>query len=421
MTKNLAFIIVTAVFSVTTCFSQDISRVRFYLDTLCSPAMHGRGACFDGDKAAASFIKSEFEKCGLKPIRNNYFQPFQYDVNCFEGRVELKADKKNLLPGKDFIANCISKGGHGSARALYLDTMVFYDENARSSFLSKKTKNKAVIYDVKFYNKLIEYPEVLDKIHEGKCIIELHDKKLTASLSQKQFSNPFFQVAQSAFPDSVYKVKFRLDATLKKNYTSQNVIGYIEGATQPDSVIVISAHYDHLGTMGKNVYFPGANDNASGVSMLLELAHFYSQKEHVPDYTMVFMAFGAEEIGLIGSRYFTENPLFSLKKIKFMINLDLLGTGDEGMMVVNATIHPAEYNKLLEINETLDLLPAIKRRGPAANSDHFFFSEKGVPAFFFYTLGGISAYHDVMDRPDTLPLTRFKEVFSLITNFVKRL
>ncbi|MCR6637704.1 MAG: M20/M25/M40 family metallo-hydrolase [Sporocytophaga sp.] len=299
--------------------------------------------------------------------------------------------------------------------------MVFYNDNALKSFLSDKTKNKAVIYDVKFYNKLIENPEILDKIHEGKCIIELHDKKLTASLSQKQFSNPFFQVDKKSFPNGIQRVKFQLDATLKKNYSSQNVIGFVEGSSKSDSVIIISAHYDHLGTMGKKVYFPGANDNASGVSMLLELVKYYSQKENTPKFTIVFMAFGAEEIGLIGSRFFTENPLFPLKKIKFMINLDLLGTGDDGMTVVNATLHPEEYNKLLEINETLKLLPAIKRRGPAANSDHFYFSEKGVPAFFFYTLGGISAYHDVMDRPETLPLTKFKEVFSLITNFVKKI
>jgi aminopeptidase YwaD len=421
MTKNLAFFLAIAVFTANNCLSQDISRVRSYLDTLCSPSMHGRGANFNGAKIAANFIKSEFQQSGLKPIRDNYFQTFQYDVNCFEGRILLQTDKKKLVTGKDYIANCISRGGHGSVRALYLDTMVFYNDNALKSFLSDKTKNKAIIYDVKFYNKLIEKPEILDKIHEGKCIIELHDKKLTASLSQKQFSNPFFQVDKKSFPNGIQRVKFQLDATLKKNYSSQNVIGFVEGSSKSDSVIIISAHYDHLGTMGKKVYFPGANDNASGVSMLLELVKYYSQKENTPKFTIVFMAFGAEEIGLIGSRFFTENPLFPLNKIKFMINLDLLGTGDDGMTVVNATLHPEEYNKLLEINETLKLLPAIKRRGPAANSDHFYFSEKGVPAFFFYTLGGISAYHDVMDRPETLPLTKFKEVFSLITNFVKKI
>lgn len=89
-----------------------------------------------------------------------------------------------------------------------------------------------------------------------------------------------FSGRQKSFPNGIQRVKFQLDATLKKNYSSQNVIGFVEGSSKSDSVIIISAHYDHLGTMGKKVYFPGANDNASGVSMLLELVKYYSQRIH---------------------------------------------------------------------------------------------------------------------------------------------
>jgi aminopeptidase YwaD len=217
------------------------------------------------------------------------------------------------------------------------------------------------------------------------------------------------------------RIKFRLDAQLIKNYQTQNVIGYIKGKTKPDSMVIISAHYDHLGRMGKKTYFPGANDNASGVSMMLELARHYAKPENQPDYTIFFMAFGAEEIGLLGSKYFTEHPYFFLTRIRFMINLDLLGTGDDGMMVVNGTVNPKEFSMLEAINKRKNYLPAIKKRGEAANSDHYYFSENGVPAFFFYTLGGITAYHDIYDKPQTLPLTKFKEVFLLISDFIKEL
>jgi hypothetical protein len=91
------------------------------------------------------------------------------------------------------------------------------------------------------------------------------------------------------------------------------------------------------------------------------------------------------------------------------------------MMVVNATLNPAEFSLLEDINKRKNYLPVIKKRGPAANSDHYFFAEKDVPAFFFYTLGGIAAYHDIYDRPKTLPLTKFREVFMLITDFIKGL
>jgi len=91
------------------------------------------------------------------------------------------------------------------------------------------------------------------------------------------------------------------------------------------------------------------------------------------------------------------------------------------MTVVNATLNPKEFSLLEDINKRKNYLPAIKKRGPAANSDHYFFTENDVPAFFFYTLGGISAYHDIYDRPKTLPLTRFKEVFLLITDFIREI
>jgi Zn-dependent M28 family amino/carboxypeptidase len=200
------------------------------------------------------------------------------------------------------------------------------------------------------------------------------------------------------------------------DFKSQNLGCRIKGSSGSDSVIVFSAHYDHLGGIGKDCYFPGANDNASGVSMVLNLLHYYTN--HPPKYTTVFLFFAGEEAGLLGSAYFTESGQMDLQKIKFLINLDLLGTGDDGIMVVNGAIHQKEFERLNELNAKSNLLPQIRKRGKAANSDHYWFTEKGVPAFFVYTMGGISAYHDVYDRPETLPLTRYQSVFKLLTEFV---
>ncbi len=171
--------------------------------------------------------------------------------------------------------------------------------------------------------------------------------------------------------------------------------------------------------MGKNTYFPGANDNASGTAMLLYLAKYYTT--HKPKYNIVFMSFGAEEAGILGSKYYTEHPLFPLEKIKFLTNLDLAGTGDEGITVVNATLHKKEFKKLGKINLKKDYLEKVKLRGPAANSDHYWFTQKGVPAFFIYTLGGIKAYHDVFDKAETLPLTEFTDYSKLLIEFFGKL
>jgi len=86
---------------------------------------------------------------------------------------------------------------------------------------------------------------------------------------------------------------------------------------------------------------------------------------------------------------------------------------------VNGSIYKKQFNELVSINTKDTLLPAIKARGEAANSDHYPFYKRSVPCFFIYTLGGISAYHDIHDIPSTLPLTKYKEVFKLLTLFLK--
>jgi hypothetical protein len=110
-----------------------------------------------------------------------------------------------------------------------------------------------------------------------------------------------------------------------------------------------------------------------------------------------------------------------LPKIKFLINLDLLGTGDDGIMVVNATEFRPQFEKLKKINDEKLYVKEIKQRGKAKNSDHYWFSENGVPAFFIYTLGGIKAYHDVFDIEKTLPLTDYNDVFKLLVEFTANL
>jgi aminopeptidase YwaD len=168
--------------------------------------------------------------------------------------------------------------------------------------------------------------------------------------------------------------------------------------------------------MGKWAMFPGANDNASGVAMMLDIMNYY--KEHPPKYSIAFIAFSGEEAGLFGSYYYTEHPLFPLSNISLLLNLDLMGTGDKGMTVVNATLFPREFDDLKIINITNGYLVDVKSRGKAQNSDHYYFSENGVKAFFFYLMGEYKYYHDIYDTPEALTLSRYNEAFKLITDFV---
>jgi Zn-dependent M28 family amino/carboxypeptidase len=172
---------------------------------------------------------------------------------------------------------------------------------------------------------------------------------------------------------------------------------------------MLSAHYDHLGQMGTAI-FRGANDNASGVAMLLALAKHYGKNK--PKFDTYFLFTTAEEIGLLGSYYFIENAPFDLRKIKMLVNLDMVGTGDEGITVVNAKKHKSYFELLQKLND--GGITKIKERGEACNSDHCLFDQIGVPAVFIYTLGGKQAYHDIYDNGEDLSLEAFDELQELI-------
>lgn len=227
---------------------------------------------------------------------------------------------------------------------------------------------------------------------------------------------PTFQLNDSLIA-RVYaskRIRFKLKQKQFDEYPCYNVIGYVEGSRYPQRFLVITAHYDHLGSVG-DVYFPGANDNASGVSMLLELARYF--QAHPLPYSVAFIAFGAEEIGLKGSLHYVRHPVFPLSDIRFLLNLDLVGTGEEGITVVNGKVYEEAYELLRRLDLQRQYVASIEARGPAANSDHYFFSRMGVPAFFIYARGGSKAYHDPDDRPGALSLAGYEGIFSLIVDF----
>jgi Zn-dependent M28 family amino/carboxypeptidase len=226
---------------------------------------------------------------------------------------------------------------------------------------------------------------------------------------------PIIYVKKDLLNRLILKIKLTIDAA-RTVHGTQNVLGFINGSVQPDSFIVVSAHYDHLGMMGSETIFPGANDNASGIGMMLDLAKHY--KENPPKMSVVFIAFAAEEVGLIGSLFFTENPLVPLKKISLVVNLDLMATGDKGLTAVNGTIYPELFYLLQNCNAIGNYLPEVSARGKAMNSDHYHFSEKGIPALFFYLRGEYHQYHDVGDTHRAITLSKYNEAFGLIRDFI---
>lgn len=362
--------------------AQDLAFGRQMVDTLTSPYFWGRGYTNDGMGKAADFLSAQFESYGLKPMKGRSFlQPFSYAVNTFPGKMELHVNGTRLEPGKDFIVSPESRGVKGKGNLEQAEPLQFVNRDLR-------------------------------------VIVKLEDK-LTWSVSQQAADYTVVLVDKKSVTLPLTSIEVNIDNKFVEKFKTSNVCGIVKGTQQPDSVILITAHYDHLGGMGSTTYFPGANDNASGVSLLLNLARYYA-KNPAP-YSIGFICFAGEEAGLVGSKYFTENPLVPLKRIRFLVNTDLAGTGEEGITVVNATEFPAEFAAMNAVNDAGKFLTKINTRGKAANSDHYFFTEKGVPAFFFYTMGGIKAYHDIYDVAATLPLNEHEDLFRLVVEFVGRL
>lgn len=359
-------------------FAQDLIFARKIVDTLTSSHFWGRGYTNDGVGKASQFLSNEFTSYGLKPLKGDSFlQEFSFKVNTFPGDMKVSVNGKQLQPGQDFIVGPESKGIKESCKLIQTDSTHFQND-----------KNRIVVTLA---------------------------TKLTWSVSVWEENYTSIIIDKKAINQAPTEIKVDIENKYITNFKSNNVCGIVKGTVNPDSLIVVTAHYDHLGGMGSDTYFPGANDNASGVALLLQLAKYYAANP--PKYSMAFICFAGEEAGLLGSKYFTEHPLIDLKNIRFLINTDLAGTGEDGITVVNATEYKREFALLNKINNQGNYLVKINSRGKAANSDHYWFSEKGVPSFFIYTMGGIKAYHDIYDRANTLPLTEHGDLFRLITKF----
>ena len=393
---------------------------RQTIATLCSPEYAGRGYVAGGRVLAANLIAAEFHKIGLKPFKKNFQQTFTLPVQTFPGACTFAVGDDTLQPGIDYLVDPASAGAMPQFYQLvYCNAATLY--RSVNAFKPCPKDRMLVVRTTGFggdTNKVMQTR--LKELQQFAATTELTTNKLTWSVSQEAKPYPAFQVVAAALAAQPQSAFVFLESQYIPNFTSSNVIGYLPAANKPKQkpYLVVTAHYDHLGRMGSETYFPGANDNASGVGMLLYLAQELSRHRD-SNFNYVFIAFGAEEAGLVGSHYFVEHPLFELKQIRFLLNTDIMGSGEEGITVVNATLFKSEFDKLQELNTEGAYLTQVKSRGPAANSDHYFFTESGVPAFFVYTMGPNKHYHDIADTAEELSYAAFEPLAQLLLSFMR--
>jgi aminopeptidase YwaD len=406
-------------------FSQiDIKQAKEMTQKLSSKDFFGRGYVNSGDSLAAIYLASEFEKRSKSSKNLVYVQPFSFDVNSFPDKMDLFFDEEKLIPGIDFIVDPNSGGFYGDWKYKFLSLESCLNSTFMEEIIFKNSSNSkeynSFLVDTRNLkgDSLRTIMTNLTLLSDFTNVLIFTDDKFTFSVGRRKSNFVMIHCRMEKFNPKT-RISSAIDAKFIKNHTAYNVFYTIPAKKKQKKHIVFTAHYDHLGGMGNHVYFPGANDNASGTSMLFSLADHYLKKPS--KYNISLIGFAGEEAGLLGSKYFTENPLIPLKNIKFLLNLDIMGSGEEGITVVNGTIHKKEFDLLCSINQKKEYLPIIKSRGKAANSDHYWFSEKGVPSFFIYTMGPNKNYHDIFDTFEELSFNKYENIVRLLIEFVAKL
>ena len=410
-TVTLLVVLLTAY----TLQAQHRAKAQQIIADLCTDEMAGRGYINQGEQKAATYIAEHFKKIGLSSKTTNYLQPFSLDVNTIT-ETKIVLDNKELVAGVDYLTAPNSGSANVAGKVFYVSQRMLSSTNVAQKV--KRAVRKGYIPVISSYDPKDEIAASNAK-EIRKCVdadmIWLKES-LTWSVGREQAKNAEIWLLASAFDQMTKDISLEVKSELIKDYTTQNVYGYVPGTEYPDSVIIFCGHYDHLGKMGEAIFY-GANDNASGISMLIDMAQYFVNNPQ--KYSVAFVAFGAEEAGLVGSLHYVKNPIVPLSKTKFVFNMDLMGSGEQGATIVNGSVFKSDFERLVNINTTNDYLPKIKSRGKAANSDHYFFSELGVPSFFIYLMGDYKHYHIPADNAANLKLgPYYDKSFLLIRDFI---
>jgi Zn-dependent M28 family amino/carboxypeptidase len=241
-----------------------------------------------------------------------------------------------------------------------------------------------------------------------------------AEMSRAYISGRFKGIGLKAFSSTPgFEQPFSFKRGTAAEVKGINMIGYVQGKT--DNVIVISAHYDHLGIV-KDEVFNGADDNASGVGGLLNIAAYFAKNK--PNNTIIFAAFDAEEMGLQGAKAFVANPTVTIEKIKLNINMDMISHNDKGELYACGTFKYPELKKYFVIdNSSVKVLfghddPKLGRNEDWTDqSDQGAFNAKNIP-FLYFGVEDHKDYHKASDEYQNINKTFYADAVKAVLNVV---
>ncbi len=437
---------------------------------LASDSLKGRKPGTREADIAANYIRKQFIASGLKLICDSGFQYFDIVTNVTAGSLNnLKFGDFQGTFGQDFMPVAYSSNGTVSGQVVFTGYGFDIDQDSLkwNDYEGVDVKGKWVMFfrgDPELDNnesKFIPYTEIRGKVLVAKDhgaagvlivtpvevdkndrLIGLHSENNDVTsgipvINIKREVGDMLLKASGFKLDSLEKIlnKTRKPKTLviptmvsasaeiiQEKARTENVVGMIEG-TDPvlkNEYIVVGGHYDHLGFGGPGTgsrmpdtvaIHNGADDNASGTAMVIELAGKLASENNRLKRSIIFISFSGEEMGLLGSKYFTDHSPVDMKKIKAMFNFDMVGRFDKekNAISISGTGTSLEADSIIRIYEKGLSFAVTHSPDGYGPSDHASFYASNIPVFFF-TTGSHMDYHTPFDKADKLDYQKEKEI-----------
>ena len=447
MTRSIFFFLLFLITSLPSAQSQRLRRadrqmmaeIQTDIRYLSNDNMEGRRAGTAGEKLAADYIISSFEKTGLKPLGDS--GKWRQTFEIYDGRdisqCHFTINSREVTLNKEYFPLAFSAAGKvaGSpAVALqergspwFYDLKDLMDAAAGNPHfdiekaLREKTKTLAGrgASAVIFYNSSVSKPEEEIEFNQEEGVIpEKIPAVYITRAGRKKYLN---DISQSL------DVSMDIKMAEKKRW-GHNIIGYLDKGAP--NTVVIGAHYDHLGfgEDGNSLYrgsrkmiHPGADDNASGTAALMELARLLRKAKNLKS-NYLFIAFSGEESGLLGSKYFTHHPTVDLSKISYMLNMDMIGRLNDSshLLFIGGYGTSPAWSSLISSSVNKKVFTLHLDSSGTGPSDHTSFYLKNIPVLFFFT-GIHPDYHKPSDEATKINYPGEVRVVRLIYDITEKM
>ncbi len=439
---------------------------------LASKELAGRLPGSNGYTKAANFISGELKKIGMKPANGkNYFQKLKVEYNEIlapEHFAVIQNGKRiNHKIGKDYVYRGFTGAGKFSAPVVFcgygldqpdkgyddysgidvkgkvvmvfkynpkwnIDGKVFTNGNPREKAIVAAKHGAVGILFTSFPNDAEPQSPIGSVINgEGEQMINFPEIHIDLPVADELMKGSSFTLKElqtvidsTKMPLSVSlsnKVDLEVHTKYEKGKEVVNVVGILEGSDPvlKNEYLIIGAHLDHVGSQAGKIYFPGANDNASGSAALLQIARAFSKSNPKPKRSIAFVFFASEEQGLYGAKFFANNLPFPKEKVRAMINMDCIGYGDS-IQVGGGKSSPDLWNIAKQVDAANDkLLVSATGNGGGADADPFY--EKGIQILYFVTTNSYKHLHMLSDKPETLNQNLFEAISKLAFKTAKQI